>query len=96
MRSSHYGQDHVYSFRNARNSEDAAQRSQGSYIGSFDETLHGRFPVLALNVHGFCHRIHSVALKLFLNFTLFFSKNINISIRHYWLNWHLLRGSITG
>jgi hypothetical protein len=38
------GQDHAYSFRNARNREDAAQRLQRF----FEETFHRRFAVLAL------------------------------------------------
>jgi hypothetical protein len=48
------GQDRAYSFQNARNREDAAQRLQTLVHGevSFEETFHRRFAVLALNVHG--------------------------------------------
>jgi hypothetical protein len=45
MRSLVGGQDRAYSFRKARNREDAAQRLNGSRI---EETFHRRFVVLAL------------------------------------------------
>jgi hypothetical protein len=52
------GQDRAYSFRNARNHEDAAQRLQRfvHWEVSFEETFHRRFAVLALNVHRLYHR----------------------------------------
>jgi hypothetical protein len=52
------GQDPAYSFRDARNREDAAQRLQRfvHWKVSFEETFHSRFAVLALNVHGLRHR----------------------------------------
>jgi hypothetical protein len=52
------GQDCAYSFRNARNREDAAQRLQRlmHWEVSFKETFHRRFAVLALNDHGLRHR----------------------------------------
>jgi hypothetical protein len=52
------GQASVYSFRNARNREDAAQRLQRfvRWEVSFQETFHCRFALLALNVQGLCHR----------------------------------------
>jgi hypothetical protein len=45
------GQDRAYSFRNARNREDAAQRLQRfvHWKVSFEETFHCRFAVLALS-----------------------------------------------
>jgi hypothetical protein len=49
------GQDPTYSFRGARNREDAAQRLQ-SFVHwkvSFEETFHSRFAVLALMSTGF-------------------------------------------
>jgi hypothetical protein len=51
------GQDRGYSFRNARNRVDAAQRLQRFVLCevSFEETFHRRFAVLALNVHRLCH-----------------------------------------
>jgi hypothetical protein len=48
-------QDHAYSFRNARNRENVAQRLQKfvHWDVFFKETfLHRRFAVVALNVHG--------------------------------------------
>jgi hypothetical protein len=46
----------TYSFRNARNREDAAQRLQRfvHWEVSF-EIFHRKFAMLALNVHGLCH-----------------------------------------
>jgi hypothetical protein len=52
------GQDRAYSFRNARNCEDAAQRLQRfvHWEVFFEETFRSRFAVVALNVHGLRHR----------------------------------------
>jgi hypothetical protein len=52
------GQDRAYSFRNARNRENAAQRLQRLVRSevSFEETSHSRFAVVALNLHGLRHR----------------------------------------
>jgi hypothetical protein len=53
------GQDRAYSFRNARNREDAAQRYLQRFVRwevFFEETFHRRVTVLALNVHGFRHK----------------------------------------
>jgi hypothetical protein len=50
-------QDRTYSFRNARNREDAAQRLQRfvHWEVSFEEIFHRKFAMLALNVHGLRH-----------------------------------------
>jgi hypothetical protein len=58
------GQDHAYSFRNARNREDAAQRLQKSvrWKVSFEETFHRRFTVLALNVHRLRHKSKPISV----------------------------------
>jgi hypothetical protein len=62
------GQDRAYSFRNARNRKDAAQRlqkfmdSEVSKEVSFEVTFHPRFAVLALNVHGFRHRSKTISV----------------------------------
>jgi hypothetical protein len=52
------GQVRAFSLRNARNHEDAIQRLQRFVHSevSFEETFHGRFAVLALNIHGLRHR----------------------------------------
>jgi hypothetical protein len=52
------GQDSAYSFRNARNREDAAQRLKrfAHWAVSFEEALHRRFDVLVVNVHELRHR----------------------------------------
>jgi hypothetical protein len=49
------GEDDAYSFRNARNRADDAQRLQRfvHWEVSFEETFHRSFVLLALNVHGF-------------------------------------------
>jgi putative copper export protein len=49
------GQDRAYSFRNARNRKDAAQRLQ-----RFVDW--GGFAVLALNVHGLRHRAKTISV----------------------------------
>jgi hypothetical protein len=78
---------------------------------SFEETFHHRFAAVALDIHGLHHRsktlpVYSTMIFLthfFIKFsgsqTFFeklFSKNINICIRHYWLNRYLLWSSTTG
>jgi hypothetical protein len=52
------GQDSAYSFRNARNREDAAQRFKrfAHWEVSFEEAFHRRFDVLVVNVHELRHR----------------------------------------
>jgi hypothetical protein len=62
-------QDRAYSFQNARNCEDAAQRLQMfvQWKVSIEETFYHRFAVLALNVHELRHFIFiSVARKIFI------------------------------
>jgi hypothetical protein len=51
-------QDRAYSFRKARNREDAAERLQKfvHWEVSFEATFHRRFAVLARIVHGLCPR----------------------------------------
>jgi hypothetical protein len=49
------GRDRTYSFRDARNRENAAQRLQRflQWERSLEETFHRRFAMLPLNVHDF-------------------------------------------
>jgi hypothetical protein len=48
------GQDRAYSFRNARNRQNATKvRALGNI---FEETYHGRFALVVLNIHGLRHR----------------------------------------
>jgi hypothetical protein len=56
-----------YSFRNVRNRENAAQCLQ-RFVHlevSFEATFHGRFVVLALNVHGLRHTRRSKTTSVF-------------------------------
>jgi hypothetical protein len=81
------GQDRAYSFRNARNREDAAQslRRFVHWEVSRKEIFLRRFAVLAPRASQYDQ-----------NHIGFFSKNINICIRHYWLNRYQLWSSTTG
>jgi hypothetical protein len=56
------GQDRAYSFRNARNRKDAAQRLQRfvHWEVSFEVTFYRRFAVLALTVHELRHRSKTI------------------------------------
>jgi hypothetical protein len=60
------GQDRAYSFRNAQNREDAAQRLQKfvHWEVSFEEIFHSRFAVLSLNVHGLRHKSKTISVKI--------------------------------
>jgi hypothetical protein len=58
------GQDHAYSFRNARKREDAAQSLQRfvHWAVSFEATFHRRFAMLALNVDWLRHRSKTISV----------------------------------